>query len=55
MRYCPNCDDRVETKKDFSVAVFLIGLLLFGLPGLLYLAYYILFKDEKCTRCGVDL
>ena len=51
MKYCKNCKQRVEPKKNVSALALIILLLLFILPGILYVIYCLVQKG-KCPRCN---
>lgn len=51
MKYCKNCKQRVEPKKNVSALALIILLLLFILPGILYVIYCLVQKG-KCPMCN---
>ena len=50
MKYCNNCKQFVEPKKQFNWCTFLVLLFIFGL-GIFYLIYYVLEKG-RCPQCN---
>ena len=50
MKFCNNCKQFVEPKKDFNWCAFLVLLIFFGL-GIFYLIYYLM-KKGKCPQCN---
>ena len=50
MQYCQNCKQNVEPKKNISVIGLIILLLLFLVPGIIYLIYCLVQKP-KCPIC----
>jgi len=53
MKYCTACQRPVKgVKSKFSWAIFLLGLLTFGILSILYTIYYLVFKkNNKCSVC----
>ena len=51
MRHCNNCNQQVEPKKNVSVIGLVILLLLFIIPGIIYLIYCLVQKG-KCPMCN---
>ena len=52
MRYCKYCKREVKGTKKFNWIIFILGLLLFGVPGLIYLLWYMIKRSTKCPICG---
>ena len=50
--FCEYCQRQVGTKKKFNWLLFIVGLLLFGVGAIVYLAYYFLFAPHVCKICG---
>ncbi len=55
MKYCKNCQQKVKPVKKFSWITFLLGCLLFGVGGAVYLLYYWILKRKQCPICGKKL
>jgi predicted nucleic acid-binding Zn ribbon protein len=51
MKYCKNCQQEVKGQKKFNWIIFILGLLCFGVGGIVYLIYYGL-KRKHCPICG---
>ncbi len=53
MKYCTLCKRYVEPTKKFNWAIFLLGLLTFGIVSVIYLLYYLFIaKKAFCPICG---
>ena len=52
---CSNCGKAVQPTKKFSWVLFIILLLLFGVPGLIYLIYYWSKTAKLCPACGKNV
>ncbi len=50
MKYCNNCQQLVEPKKNVSIIGLIILLLLFLVPGIIYLIYCLV-QQPKCPMC----
>ena len=51
MRFCTYCNQNVQAKKSYS-ACWIIILIFSGIPGLIFLLFYIIFKKpNKCPIC----
>lgn len=50
MRYCSSCKRNVNTERSYSLGLAIILLLLFFIPGLIYLAWGI-HKGPRCPIC----
>lgn len=55
MIICANCGRKVQPVKNFSTASFIIGLLLFGIPGILYLIAHSFQNKVDCPVCGENV
>ena len=51
MQYCQNCNQGVEPKKNMSIIGLIILLLIFIIPGLIYLVYCLV-QQPKCPICN---
>lgn len=55
MRYCTLCKRYIDPTKKFNSAIFLLGLLTFGVVSVIYLLYYLIFAKKKyCPLCKTD-
>ena len=51
MKYCINCERMVEPKKDFSLGIFIVLLILGLIPGIIYVLYFLI-KQGSCPMCN---
>ncbi|MGM0437517.1 MAG: hypothetical protein ACQEQD_04530 [Bacillota bacterium] len=48
---CKHCGNEVEPTKNFSWGIFILLLILAGIPGMLYLVYYWTKSAKTCPVC----
>jgi hypothetical protein len=52
---CPHCGKEIQPTKNFSWILFIVLLLLLGVPGLIYLVYYMVKTPKICPACGKNV
>lgn len=51
VKYCIHCEQGVTPRRKFSKGWCFLGLLIWVVPGLLYLMYCFLIRNETCPMC----
>jgi len=49
LKYCPYCKRNVGTESNANIAILIILLIFFFIPGIIY--YFV--KGRRCAICGV--
>ena len=52
VKYCNNCNQTVNPKKNVSYIALVLLLLFLIIPGIIYLIYCLLVQNGKCPICG---
>ncbi len=55
MKYCNNCKQLVEPRKEFGWAPFiLLAICTLGCGAIIYLIYHFALKEKTCPMCNSD-
>ncbi len=54
MKYCINCKRTVEPIKRFNWGAFIIGFLLFVIPAIVYLLWFMVADIGRCPMCNAQ-